>query len=186
MNKPLLIYFIGQPGSGKTYFATRLADRLGAVRLNSDATRIAMFGSSEEVERIRKSKQESILYAPVFGAMNYSAQQIINSGHSVIYDAQATKRRDRKRHEKLAHECDAAPILVWIDTPGELAIKRGQEREQRDDSIVYSESKMRMLAELFSKNIDLPESDENLIKISGELPFEEQFKSFEAQLSSII
>lgn len=185
-DKPLLIFFIGPPGSGKTYFGTRLAAKIAAVRLSSDATRIAMFGSSEKVEQIRRGRLQFMLQAPVFGAINYAAQQVLRANKSVILDSQATQRSVRRRHEKLAADCDAVPILVWIKTPTDLAINRGQARQARDDSIPYSEAKMRELMEIFSKNIDLPESTENLIEISGEQPFESQYSSFKAQLSTIL
>ena len=36
---------LGHPGSGKTYFTKRLAQKQGFVRLNADALRMNMFGS---------------------------------------------------------------------------------------------------------------------------------------------
>lgn len=86
MAKPLIIVFVGFPGSGKTYFARRLAEQLPAVTFNSDALRVAMFGSIENVERIRQNDQ-SRLYDDVFGAMNYATRQVLKAGYSVVFDA---------------------------------------------------------------------------------------------------
>ncbi len=181
MSKPLLIAFIGFPGSGKTYFSTRLAKRLPAVTLNSDALRLAMFESLERIEEIRATDKPR-LYTDVFGAMDYATRQALQSGVSVIYDAQMAKRRDRRNIEKLAAETGAIPVLVWMKTGRDEAIKRGQEREIRDDSHRYSEEKITMLVDRFASTTDLPEPGENSVEISGEVPFDEQFESFTQQL----
>lgn len=184
MTEKLLIVFLGFPGSGKTYFATRLAEKLHAVTLNSDAMRMAMFGSLEKIEEIRRTDQ-SRLYSDVFGAMDYAAMQVLRAGHSVIFDAQQTKRRDRKHIEELAGSVGATPVLVWIKTNPEVALKRGPQREARDDSHQYSEELMKRLIERFSKVTDMPEPEENLVEINGELPFEEQYELFEKGVEKI-
>jgi predicted kinase len=183
MSKPLIVVFIGFPGSGKTYFATHLARKLNAVVLNSDALRVAMFGSIERMEEIRKT-DNSRLYKDVFGAMNYATKQAILAGCSVIYDAQQSKRVDRLRIEALAAEVGAIPVLVWIRTTLEEAKKRGQIREARDDSHVYSEEKMEYLVERFVDTTELPGPGENVIEISGEVSFEEQYDAFRIGLIS--
>lgn len=184
MNKPLLIVFLGFPGSGKTHFASQLADRLQAVTLNSDALRTSMFGSLERIESIRQT-DNSRLYVDVFGAMDYASGQSLRAGHSVIYDAQQTKRENRRNIENVAKDARALPILVWVKTNPEVALRRGQEREARDDSHQYTAEKMRYLIDRFESVTDLPESDENVVEISGELPFEEQYAIFEKSVEAI-
>lgn len=177
-NAPLLVVFLGFPGSGKTYFATRLAEKLQAVTLNSDAMRLAMFGSLERIEHIRQTDRPR-LYVDVFGVMDYAAIQALRAGHTVIYDAQQTKRRDRKHVEELAASVGAIPVLVWIKTSPQVALRRGQKREARADSHQYDAAKMKMLVERFSKVTDMPEPGENVIEVSGEVPFEEQYAVFD-------
>lgn len=177
MTKPLIIVFLGFPGSGKTYFSRRLAEKLQAVTLNSDALRLAMFGSPEKIDEIRHS-DNARLYVDVFGAMDYAAGQILKAGHSVVYDAQQTKRENRRNIEAIAEECGAVPILVWIRTSRGVALQRGQEREAREDSNQYDAEKMAYLIDRFESVTDLPEESENVIEISGELPFEEQYEHF--------
>lgn len=179
MNKPLLICFLGFPGSGKTYFSRQLADELRAVTLNSDALRMAMFGSMERIDAIRAT-DNARLYVDVFGAMDYAATQALTAGHSVIYDAQQTKRENRRNIEKIAHDTGATPVLVWIKTSRETALARGQEREARHDSHQYTAEKMAYLIDRFAAVTDLPEADENIIEICGEIPFSEQLAAFQA------
>lgn len=184
MDKPLLVVFLGFPGSGKTYFSRRLAEKIRAVTLNSDALRVSMFGSLEKIEEIRRS-DKSRLYADVFGAMDYAARQCLLAGHCVVYDAQQTKRENRRGIEKIAADCDAIPVLVWVKTSRETALRRGQERDAGDDSHQYDAEKMAWLIDRFDSVTDLPESDENVVEISGEVPFEEQYKVFETCVATL-
>lgn len=179
--QPLLICFLGFPGSGKTYFSTNLAKKLGAVTVNSDALRLSMFRSLEAIEAIRQTER-SRLYDDVFGAMDYAASQVLLAGHSVIYDAQMTKRKDRQNIEAIARKAGAVPVLVWIKTSREIAFHRGQEREQSSDSHQYSAEKMAMLIDRFDAVTDVPEPDENVIEVNGEVTFDEQYREFKMGL----
>jgi len=184
MSKPLLVVFLGFPGSGKTYFSRQLAKELQAVTLNSDALRLSMFESLEQIEAIRRT-DTARLYKDVFGAMDYATVQILRAGHSVVYDAQQTKREDRRGIERTASEAGAIPILVWLKTSRETAIKRAQEREQSDDSHRYDAKKIAYLVDRFDSVTDLPDEGENVIEISGELPFEQQYAIFVRDLAVI-
>ncbi len=184
MPKPLLVVFIGFPGSGKTYFATRLGEKLKALVLNSDAMRLSMFGSHERIEQIR-STDKPRLHDDVFGAMDYAAKQALLAGHSVVYDAQQAKRENRLNIERIASEGGALPLLVWIQTDPDVAKQRGQKREARNDSHVYSAEKMDYLVDRFSTKTELPEPSENVIEISGEIPFEQQYDAFLQKLEEI-
>jgi uncharacterized protein len=175
--KPIIVMFIGYAGSGKTYFATRLARELSAVTLNTDALRLSMFGSLDRIEQIRETDRPR-LYDDVFGAMNYAAKQILQSGVSVVYDAQMTKRQDRIVIEQLAAESNALAVLVWIKTSKETAYRRGQEREVRDDSQQYSAERIRKIVDWSESVTELPEHGENFVEISGEISFEEQLQTF--------
>lgn len=185
MSKPLLIVFLGFPGSGKTYFATRLAKEIDAVTFNTDALRMSMFGSLDKIDQIRLTDTPR-LYVDVFGAMDYAAKQTLLAGHSVIYDAQQTKQENRQNIESVAASANAVSLLVWIKTDTETALKRGQEREVSEDSLRYSAEKMRMLIDRFDSVTDLPESAENVIEISGEVTFTKQYESFQSQLAEIL
>ncbi len=143
-----------------------------------------MFGSLERIEEIRRADRPR-LYDDVFGAMDYAARQSLLAGHSVVYDAQQTKCEDRRGIEKIAEETGAIPVLVWIKTSREVALKRGQEREVRNDSHQYDGEKMARLIDRFDSVTDLPQSDENVVEISGEVPFEEQFEAFNAFVASL-
>ena len=145
-----------------------------------------MFGSLEKIDEIRHEGDRSRLYDDVFGAMDYATKQILLAGHSVVYDAQQTKRENRRNIEKIASEANAIPILVWMKTSREVALQRGQEREVRNDSQQYDAEKMAYLIDRFDSVTDLPEPEENTIEISGEISFEEQYQHFVRGVERII
>lgn len=182
--KPLLVSFIGFPGSGKTYFSTRLAKKIHAITLNSDALRLNMFGSLEKIEQIRNSENRSRLYDDVFGAMNYAAAQALQAGHSVVYDAQMAKRIDRARMEALVKENGARFVLVWLQTDPSVAKQRGAKRKQAADSHRYTGEKIHMLVEGFATTTEVPDEQEFVVAINGELPFTQQYDIFHTALSA--
>ncbi len=184
MNQPLLVMFLGVPGSGKSYFARHLAKRIDAVRLNGDTMRIAMFGSTENIEAIYHSDSRKILNSYVFRAIDYAVEQILLHGDSVVYDAHHNMRKTRLELEKLAKRCGALPVVVQIVTPYEVALERGQAREATVDQRQLSAEKMHETMQRHLKNTDHPDSSENVIEISGELPFEEQHLIFKDRVKA--
>lgn len=182
MKKPLLVMFLGVPGSGKTFFASQLAKKLNAVRLNGDTMRLAIFGSVENIERVYNSESRPILNRYVFNAIDYATEQVLFHGDTVVYDAHHNMRKTRLGLEELAKRCEAIPIVVKIVTPYDTALVRGQNREARADQRQLSAEKMREVMERHQKNTDEPEESENVIEISGEIPFEEQYKLFKVKI----
>lgn len=182
MNQPLLVIFIGVPGSGKTYFATRLAEKLRAVRINSDAMRLAIFGSLQKLEEVYHSPQRKMLNTHTFGAMDYATGAILGAEISVVYEAIQRTRRDRRGMEVLAEQHGARLVLVSMEIDEEVAVSRVQSRQDQADSRKFDAAKAREVVEHFRKNLEPLERTDYLVRISGEEPFDRQFKSFMQQL----
>lgn len=184
--QPIVTMFLGYPGSGKSYFAKAMADKINAVRINGDSMRMAMFGSREETKRIYDSGDRCILNNYVFNGLDYVAEQILLRGNDVVYDAHQNKREDREKIEQIAKRHHALPIVVWIKTPYEVALKRGQEREESVDQRRLTEAEMREVMDRHQANTDTPTDEELVITIDGEAPFEQQFKQFCDQLDNVM
>lgn len=183
---PLIHLFLGVPGSGKSYFARNLAEKQGYVRLNNDAMRLGIFGSLENISAVYHSPNRQNVNTYVDGAVEYAASQLLERGQSVICDAHHNKRTDRERFEKLAQKYDAKVLLVWVKTPFETALSRGQQREASNDQRQLSEADMREVMERHEATMDLPVSGENVITIDGTEPFEVQHESYMAQLNALL
>ncbi|MCA9336219.1 MAG: ATP-binding protein [Candidatus Saccharibacteria bacterium] len=180
--QPLLVMFIGVPGSGKTYFATRLAKRLAGVRLGGDAMRLAIFGSLEEIEATYHSKHRQRVNTYTFGAIDYVTEQLLAAGVSVVYDAIHSKREDRLKQERVANTYHALPVLVRINTPYDVALQRGTEREVSADSRKFDRDKMAQVIDQFEKSLEPPAAIELVVDIDGEATFDEQYGSFLQQV----
>jgi len=146
--------------------------------------RLSIFGSLEEMERIRQTEGREKLNTPTFTALNYVAEQILIRGYDLVYDAHHNKRVDREELEKIAARHDTQPVLVWVKTPYEVALKRGQTRLAQIDQRQLSEEKMREVIARHEAATDEPQASEFVVTINGELPFEEQFNEFKTQMEN--
>lgn len=169
---------LGHPGSGKSYFAKQLAPKIHAVRFNADHMRKSMFSNPEE---IADRKNNPI----VFGAIDYAVGEVLHAGYNVIYDIQHNARSKRETGEAIATKHDALAVLVWIKTPYEVALKRGQDRDETADQRKRSEEEMRKSIDFFMKALEEPHPNEQCIIIDGTIPFEKQYESFVDQLKKI-
>jgi len=183
---PLLLMFLGSPGSGKSYMARALADRLQAVRLNGDSLRVIMYGSLEAVEKERSQVGRDVFNKRLFNGLDYCAEQVLLRGYDVVYDASHNKKADRSRLEAMAASHSALAVLVWVKTPYEVALKRGQMREEQDDQRRFSEAKMREVMARIEAATEAPTEDERVIIIDGQATTEQQLESFDTQLAAIL
>jgi predicted kinase len=183
MTEPLLVVFVGIPGSGKTTFAKNLAQKLQAIVLNSDAIRMSMWGSLEAIQATHTSPEDRKHGNKLtFGAMNYAADQILQTGVSVIYDCNANHRYERQEKHDIADKNHATSVIVRIRVPYEVSLRRVQEREAAHDQRQMSAEKARGVLERFMDEIEEPDPDEFVIEINGEQSFDEQYAVFKQEL----
>jgi predicted kinase len=173
--KPLFFTMMGHSGSGKSHFAKQLAEQIKAVRLNSDSIRAIMFHDPEEALNPEG-------YALVFGALDYSASEVVKSGHSVIYDSKSNKQSLRDKNSKIAQSNGADHIVLWVETPIDKALQRATERPEALDQRQLSSDKVEVHK---NKLFEEPGPDELYIKIDGQTSFDEQYKSFVDQLAKL-
>lgn len=183
MKQPLLVIFIGVPGSGKTYFAEKLASRIRAVLLNADAMRLAIFGSLDDIDKTYHSSDRQMLNTHTFGAMDYATKQVLALGIPVIYETIQRTQADRRHMEQLAKEAGAGLVLVSMIVDKETAIARVQERQSSADVRTLTRKKARETVEHFSDNLEPLELTDYVIEIDGTMPFEEQYKTFQVFLA---
>lgn len=174
---------LGYPGSGKTYFSERLASKIGAVRINADAMRVAAFGTIEAARAFDKTTK--LLNPIMFGVLDYTAAQVLRSGTSIICDYQHTRKSARDTKYAIAAENNAIPVVIWVQAPRDMAVQRGSEREESLDHRKHSKEKMEALVARTTDTLDVPGEDELVVVIDGTIPFEEQYDSFTRQLENL-
>ncbi len=117
--KPAFIVVSGLPGTGKSYFCSKLAKRLRFVVLESDALRKTLFPSPGY------SPEES---ARLFRALHHLIEGLLKKGVSLILDATNLSERNRERLYNIADRLDAKLVLVRVEAPPEVVYARLKSR----------------------------------------------------------
>ena len=123
--KPTLVAVSGLPGTGKSYFSTKLAERLPFVILESDALRKMLFPhptySAEESTRL-------------FRVVHRLIERLLKRGIPVILDATNLSERHREYLYSIAEHLGVKLILVRVEAPPELVAGRLHQRQETQES----------------------------------------------------
>ena len=123
--KPAFVAVSGLPGTGKSYFCAKLAERLPFVILESDALRKTLFSPPSY------SPEES---AHLFRALHLLIERLLKKGVPLILDATNLSERDRERLYNIADSLDARLILVRVEAPPKLVYQRLKARKNGGNS----------------------------------------------------
>jgi predicted kinase len=119
--EPAFIAVSGLPGTGKSYFCRKLAERLPLVILESDAMRRVLFPQPGY------SPQES---ARLFRALYLLIEHLLRRGISLVLDATNLSERFRERLYSIADRLGVRLILVRVEAPPEVVYERLRVRQQ--------------------------------------------------------
>jgi len=113
--RPALIITQGVSGSGKSWCAARLVERLGAIRVRSDVERKRLYGFGADADT--RSGIQVGIYSADASTRTYErlaglARAIIDGGYPVIVDATFLKYAERERFRGLAGELGAAFVVL--------------------------------------------------------------------------
>ena len=122
--KPAFVAVSGLPGTGKSYFSSKLAERLPFVILESDALRKALF------PLLTYSPQES---SRLFRACHQLIEKLLKQGVPVILDATNLSERYREHLYSIAEHLDARLIVVRVEAPPEVVHERLKARQGISD-----------------------------------------------------
>ena len=115
MVKPAFIVVSGLPGTGKSYFCGKLAERLPFIILESDALRKALFPSP--TYSLPESSQ-------LFQSIHHLIEALLKKGIPLILDATNLSERYRERLYNIADRLNAKLILVRVEAPAEIVYER--------------------------------------------------------------
>jgi predicted kinase len=145
--EPTLIVISGLPGTGKSYFSKRLAEKLPFLVLESDALRKMLFASPSY------SPQES---AQLFQTIHQMVRDLLHKGISLILDATNLSERSREQLYSIADQLGIRLVLVRVVAPPEVVYQRLKDRardaENRSDADWEVYRRMQPSAERIRRN----------------------------------
>ncbi|MDO9065806.1 MAG: ATP-binding protein [Chloroflexota bacterium] len=113
--KPTIVVVSGLPGTGKSYFSSKLAEMLPFAVLESDALRKTLYPSPNY------SADES---ARLFQVIHSLIEKLLKKGIPVILDATNLSERFRERLYNIADRLGVRLILVSTEAPPEVVHER--------------------------------------------------------------
>ncbi len=139
---PGFVVVSGLPGTGKTFFCRKLAERQPFCILESDALRKALFPSPDY------SAEESVR---LFAACHSLIEWLLVNGVPVIFDATNLSERHREHLYRIGDRTGARLVLVRVEAPPAVTYQRLQARkngaapENKSDADweVYNQMKLR-------------------------------------------
>jgi predicted kinase len=146
---PGFVVVSGLPGTGKTFFCHKLAERQPFCILESDAIRKALFPSPDY------STAES---ARLFAACHSLIEWLLENGVPVVFDATNLSEHHREHLYRISDKARARLALVRVEAPPALAYQRLQARktgaapENKSDADWEVYSQMKPRAEKIRRN----------------------------------
>jgi predicted kinase len=118
--RPSLTVVSGLPGTGKSFFCRKLAEKLPSLILASDALRKVLFPTPQYNEQENKR---------LFSACHVLIEELLKKGIPVIFDATNLLEHHREYLYRAAERAGAKLILVWVEAPPEVVRQRLLARE---------------------------------------------------------
>lgn len=134
---PMLLLTHGYSGSGKSFYARKLAESLGAIHLRSDIERKRLFGFEAQAQT--ESSAGAGIYSADAGRLTYlhlaeSAREILIEGFNVIVDATFLKQEQRAAFHDAAESTQASLTILDFQASEVVLTKRIESRRlQRID-----------------------------------------------------
>lgn len=117
--KPVFVAVSGLPGTGKSYFCNKLAERLPFTILESDVLRKVLFSPPSY-----SSKESSYL----FRAVHRLIERLLKKGIPLILDATNLSEHHREYLYSIADHLDVKLVLVRVEAPPQVVRGRLESR----------------------------------------------------------
>jgi hypothetical protein len=149
MANPAFVVVSGLPGTGKSFFCRKLAERQFFCILESDAMRKTLSPSPDY------SVAES---ARLFAACHSLIEWLLKNGVPIIFDATNLSERHREHLYRISDRTGAKLVLIRVEAPPAVAYQRLQARknaanpEDKSDADWEVYKRMEPRAERFQRN----------------------------------
>lgn len=158
--EPVLIVVSGLPGTGKSFFSKRLAERVPLLVLESDALRKALFSLPSH------SAGESL---QLFRTIHLLIEELLKNGISLVLDATNLSERFRERLYSIADRINARLVMVLVEAPPEIVRQRLEDRagdpEGNSDADWSVYCQMRSSVERISRNHYVVDTSRDIVPV---------------------
>lgn len=151
----MIIIVCGLPGSGKSFFASRLAEKLSAQYISSDLTRKAMHATGQYTLKDKLA---------VYLAMGSMASKALRQGKTVVLDATFHHHTMRDLFIELAGEFQTPLHFILIQASPEIIKKRLSKPKQDSEADYPVYLNMKAQFERFDTAHLLLQSKENNVE----------------------
>jgi predicted kinase len=134
-----LVLLIGSPGSGKSFLARLLAERLDAVLLQTDALRRLMF---------RPRRYSPAEHAAVYAEAHRRLERALRRGQRVVFDATNLNEAKRRVIYRLADQTGARLLPLLTYAPPEVLRARFAARAAGTDPGDLSEANWEVMQKM--------------------------------------
>lgn len=117
--QPTLVIVSGLPGTGKSYFSRKLAERIPSIIVESDLLRKEIFASPSYT--LSESQQ-------LFTVCHHLISELLRKGIRVIFDATNLREAHREELYHIASQTGSKLIIVQIKAPPEVVRKHFEDR----------------------------------------------------------
>lgn len=148
---------VGRPGAGKTTAAQAICEVTGATHLWTAKIRVERYG--------RPSFKHSENIA-IYDHMNRMADELLAAGNDVVFDTSFNFQKDRQKLKKIADEHNAKTVVVWVQTPKDIAKARATKDAHKHDTRILGDMTEDDFERL-SEKLEKPQTDETVIELDG-------------------
>jgi predicted kinase len=163
---PGFVVVSGLPGTGKTFFCRKMAEKQPFCIVESDAMRKALFPSPDY------STAES---TRLFAACHSLIEWLLKNGVPVIFDATNLSEQHREYLYRISDKTRARLILVRVEAPPALAHQRLQARkngaasEDKSDADWEIYRQMKPRAETIRRNHFAVDTSRDIAPVIGKI-----------------
>jgi predicted kinase len=156
-----LYILCGYPFAGKSTIAKALIERYGFVRIALDEIKSEFEG--DDLQKAYDTYRDRIIFN-------------LKAGRNVITDTVAHTRESRNGLKKIAADCDADPVILFIDTPIDVVKDRWMQNRVKKERVDVTDEEFNYV----TSNFEVPEKEKNVITVSNDMKIEEIYRLIEA------
>lgn len=168
LSRPLVIFVIGLPGAGKSFFARQFAETFSAPIVSHDYLRYQMFPDPAF------SKEEDELIAQIAGN---EFSELLKTQCTIVLDGGNNNYDDRIKLMQIAKKKGYGALVVWIQTDERSALLRATRRNpQKRDGDALNVSMPDEAFQAAKAAFMAPGKGEEFVVVSGKHTYATQAK----------